>query len=125
MFAKKYHLKSIITLQTTDIIFDTDKEIERSLDNAINIWFDSEVEPFEVVLLLDELATKILSRKPLSPTQKVIKNYKDNSSKISITITHKNEIIPIIKYWIPHIKIISPQDIKEDIKKDIEVYSLD
>jgi len=42
--------------------------------------------------------------------------------EVSIKITHEMEIIPIIKYWIPHLKILQPSFIDEKILKDIEAY---
>ncbi len=43
--------------------------------------------------------------------------------EFSITITHEMEILPIIKYWIPHIFVIEPKWIKEIIQEDLEFYT--
>jgi predicted DNA-binding transcriptional regulator YafY len=32
------------------------------------------------------------------------------------------EIIPVVKYWLPHIKVLEPQSVKEVIQKDLEYY---
>jgi len=119
---KKYHLKSISKIKKTANNFQTTKELEELLQNAINIWFENDVEPFEVVLWLDELASKILKRKPISNSQRIIKEYKDGSCDVSLKITHKNEIKSIIKYWIPHIGVISPLSLKENILQDINKF---
>ena len=119
---KKYHLKSISNIVLTDKNFQTTKELEELLENAINIWFENDVEPFEVVLWLDELASKILQRKPIAKSQRVIKEYKDGTSEVSLKITHENEIKSIIKYWIPHIRVISPISLKESVMEDVKSY---
>ena len=119
---KKYHLKSISNIVLTDKNFQTTKELEELLENAINIWFENDIEPFEVVLWLDELASKILKRKPIAKSQRVIKEYKDGSCEISLKITHENEIKSIVKYWIPHIRVISPISLKESVMEDIKRY---
>jgi len=42
--------------------------------------------------------------------------------EFSVTITHEMEILPIIKYWIPHIYVIEPEWVKEIIQEDLEEY---
>jgi len=119
---KKYHLKSISNIQKTTTAFETTKELEELLSNAINIWFENDVEPFEVVLWLDELASKILKRKPISNSQTILKEYADGSCDISLKITHENEIKSIVKYWIPHIRVISPLSLKESVMVDVQKF---
>jgi predicted DNA-binding transcriptional regulator YafY len=60
--------------------------------------------------------------RPISKTQRIIKNYSDNSYEISILITNDNEIIPTIKKFMPHIRVINNQRIDNKIKKDFEEY---
>jgi len=115
---KKYHLKSLSDVEILEDTFSISPDIEESLDNAINIWFDVETAAFEVILFLDKHATKIIKRMPLSKSQRIISEYKDGSCDISLMITHKREISSIVQYWIPHIKIVSPESIKQFIIKN-------
>lgn len=119
---KKYHLKSIHTITTLSTIFITDKKLDELLDNSINIWFDSNVEPFEVILYLNKYAAKTLKRKPIAKSQRVISEYKDGSCDISLMITHKREIVSIVQYWMPHIKVISPQSINDFIMNNCKTF---
>ena len=32
------------------------------------------------------------------------------------------EILPIVKYWLPHIKVLEPKWIDDIVKKDLEKY---
>ncbi len=116
---KKYHLKSISAIKSLKEHFTTTKALEELLDNSINIWFDNTAEAFEVVLYLDPLAAKILKRKPLSKTQTILSEDQDGGCEISIKITHEREITSIIKYWIPHIRVISPDFIQESVLEDV------
>ena len=43
--------------------------------------------------------------------------------EFSIKITHEMEILPIIKYWIPHLFVIEPKWVKEMVQVDLEVYT--
>jgi len=112
---RKYHLKSISNIEVLEDTFTTKKELNKLLETSINVWFNDEVEPYEVVLFLNKHAAKTLKRRPLSKSQRVISEYQDGSCDISLWITHEKEIIPIVQYWMPHIKIVSPDWINEMI----------
>jgi len=43
--------------------------------------------------------------------------------EFSVKITHEMEILPIIKYWIPHLFVIEPEWVREIIENDLETYS--
>ena len=40
--------------------------------------------------------------------------------EINIKITHDMEILPLIKYWLPYIKVISPSSLDQAVKSDLE-----
>jgi predicted DNA-binding transcriptional regulator YafY len=119
---KKYHLKSISDIKILETTFSTKKELIELLDNSINVWFNDDREPFEVILFLDKHAAKTLKRKPISKSQRIISEYKDGSCDISLKITHEREIISIVQYWMPHIKIVSPQWIQEIVLNNIKKF---
>lgn len=119
---KKYHLKSISNIEPLDETFKVSKELEEKLDNSISIWFNDSVKPYEVELFLDKYAAKSIKRKPIAKSQRILKEYKDGSLDIAVKITGEMEIIPIIGYWIPHIKVISPKFLKDKMRERIESY---
>ena len=119
---KKYLLRKIKDIDILNKTFEIEPQIEKVLNNAINIWFDVESEPFEVELFISSKKAQYFKIKPISNSQ-IIKNvYPDGGMDISVWITHYKEINSIIKYWLPHIKIISPKWLDEEIKKDIKKY---
>jgi len=91
------------------------------LENSINIWFKADVEPFEVKLYADKVATKYFKRRPL-PTQSIESLHQDGTMEFIVTITDEMEIMPIVKYWLPHVRILSPKWIGELIDEDLESY---
>ena len=46
----------------------------------------------------------------------------DGGLIISAKVAHSNQIIPIVRYWIPHIKVISPEDLQVEIDKGLKEY---
>ena len=119
---KKYYLKNISNPKMTDETFEKDNDIDTLLESSISVWFQRDIEPFEVKLLAAKSAAKFFKRRPL-PTQAVDSLNSDGSMEFSVKITHMMEILPIIKYWIPHIFVIEPKWLQEIIQKDLEFYS--
>lgn len=119
---KKYHLKSISETKILDVTFRINKKLNELLDNAINVWFNDDNEAFEVVLFLDKHAAKTLKRRPVSNSQRILTEYKDGSCDISLMITHDREVISIIQYWMPHIKVISPERISDFVVKNCQKF---
>lgn len=118
---KKYYLKNISNVQILKTVFESNEELEELLNNSISVWFQKDTEPFQVTLFADKTAAKYFKRRPL-PTQKTEILNSDESMKFSISITHEMEILPIVKYWIPHLYIIEPKWIQELIQTDIHKY---
>jgi predicted DNA-binding transcriptional regulator YafY len=118
---KKYYLKNLNNIKLTNTTFEVDTKIDNLLENSISIWFNKHTEPFVVKLLASKSASKYFIRRPL-PTQVIININDDNSIEFDIKITHEMEILPIIKYWIPYLKVIEPKWIDDIIKQDLKEY---
>jgi predicted DNA-binding transcriptional regulator YafY len=121
---KKYYLKNISQITTKEETFSTDTAIDELLENSISIWFQQAVEPYRVVLEISSAVAKYFLRKPLSKTQSTEELREDGSMVISVEITDDMEILPIVKYWLPHIRVLSPERIRDAIDRDIEEYRL-
>lgn len=46
----------------------------------------------------------------------------DGGLIISAKIAHTNQILPIVRYWIPHIRIISPEELQVEIDRGLNEY---
>ncbi len=99
-----------------------DKILHR-LEKAHNIYFNAKNKPFEVVLLLDSSAIIYFERKPLKG--QFLKKNSDGTAELTITATNKEEIFPILKTWLPQIKVIEPPELQEEFEEMIEDYLLD
>ncbi len=119
---KKYYLKNVTNIQILQDLFIVENALDELLENSISVWFERKNKPFEVKLRIDAKIEKYFRRKPISKTQKIVASHEDGSVEISISITHDMEIIPLIKYWIPHIKVIEPKRIQDEIERDLRKY---
>jgi predicted DNA-binding transcriptional regulator YafY len=119
---KKYYLKNISQITIKDETFTTDGKLDDLLENSISVWFQKDVAPYRVTLALSLTVAKYFQRKPLSKTQKVEEMRDDGSMVISVEITDDMEIVPVVKYWLPHIRVLSPESIRNAIAEDIRTY---
>ena len=118
---EKYYLKTVTNIKETTQTFTADEEIEEILENSLNIWFKADIEPFEVKIYADKVATKYFKRRAL-PTQRVESLNQDGTMEFVVKVTDEMEIIPIIKYWLPHLRVVEPKWIREIIFEDLESY---
>jgi len=118
---RKYHLNSIKNIKLLDSHFKIEKNSLKKFDNAINVWFKPDIEPYEIVLHVDKIISKYFKRKPISKTQRVLKVYEDGSIDIELYITDDMEIVPTIQRYIPHIKVIEPQRLLEKIQTNLKL----
>jgi predicted DNA-binding transcriptional regulator YafY len=119
---KKYYLKNISNIKPTDKKFKIPKELDEKLKNAINIWFDANADSFEIRLYADPTCAKYIKRRPISQSQTIISNDTDGGAEISLKITEYYEIMPTIFQWIPHLFVLEPIELKEQVSQAVKEF---
>ena len=117
---KKFHLKSIKEIKILPSKFKIDESLENRIKSANSAWFDPE-KSFIVRLWIDKVVKKYFERKPL-PNQQIMCESEDGSIEIEVQVTHTMEIKPLVFYYLPHIKIIEPSSLADDILAEMERY---
>jgi predicted DNA-binding transcriptional regulator YafY len=118
---KKFHLKTIKNIEMQSGSFDVPFELEERLANANSIWFQLDREPFEVRLFLEKEAVIYFERKPLK-SQTFAARYSDGSAEISIIATYKMEVFPIVKWYMPLVKIVEPKWLADEMREMLAGY---
>lgn len=118
---KKFYFKSIARCDMSDTTFKRDPKIIDHLENAINIWFSTDINPYEVRLWIDEDIVVYFERKPVSKNQKLYLQ-SDGSAELVLRITNDEEIYPILKYWLPKVRVIEPVHIQENFNTLLAQY---
>ena len=86
--------------------FTPKKEFLEQIERNDTNWFSN--ESIEVILKIDNSAKEYFLRKEILPNKKLIEQ-NENYFVISTIISYDNEILKVVKYWLPYIKIVSPQ----------------
>lgn len=108
------HLKTQKTTLTQEML-DEANEMK-------SIW-SSKCEKETVVRLYikPEIASYLKDIK-LHKSQTIVDEHYDGGLEVQCTITHKLELLPQIKYWLPRIHILEPLWLRDELMKDIEIY---
>ncbi len=121
---KKYNLLRINFIESLKLeakTFHRDIEIEKAIDNFQSLFSKPDVKPFEVIVEVSSKIMRHFKHKKHLKSQKIIKESKRGLT-ISYEVTDSLVIIPLIKQWMPYIKVVSPKSIKEQITKDVKLF---
>ena len=109
-------LKNLLTQQQ----FMPDPLLVAQVSQEESIWFG--LEKREVILTVDKKAASHFKRRQLVPAQQVIKELEDGSLIVSSHISHDLQMLPIVRYWIPHVRILSPESLRESCMVSLKGY---
>ena len=98
-------------------VTETDKE---AAAKRPSVWSSSDSEPFEVRLYASAHAARYLKEVPLHPSQRLDMPHSDGTAEFLYTVTHPMELLPEIKNWIPHVHVIEPAWLRDELRKDVE-----
>ncbi len=117
---KSFSITKLSTLLTQDTFFEWDANIDNQLAEDDGIWLSDAKQ--EVVLKVRAEVAGYFKRRKLIANQVIEKELEDGGLIISAKIGHTNQILPIVRYWIPHIRIISPEELQVEIDKSLNEY---
>ena len=117
---KTYALTKIQRLIPLDDEFQHDPSIQSTIKEQDGIWLSE--TPFEVVLKVSKDVSGYFKRRKLLANQIIEKELEDGAMLISTKVGHVNQIIPIVRYWIPHIRIINPEPLQKELEKSLTDY---
>lgn len=112
------HIESFQSLELSS--FKPDTTILEQLESADSIWFG--VDKFEVILSIDHEIAFHFQQRQLLPEQQVIKKLDDGGLLLSSRITHKTQLLPLVRYWLPNIKIVNPEDLQQELESELKNY---
>jgi len=117
---KAFTFTKIDRLQVSDATFTTDPSIESTLAAEDDIWLNS--KKLEVVLKIAAPVADYFKRRKLVANQLIEKTLEDGGLIVSAKVAHINQILPTVRQWIPHIRIISPEGLQGEMEKEIRSY---
>src|SRR5690606_10743179 len=117
---KSYAVARITRLLVGAITFTPDPATIDYLEREDSIWLNTEKTP--VVLKVAPPAAGYFERRQLIGSQKIEKTQLDGSLIVSGLIAHPNQILPVVRYWMPCIHIVSPEGLQSDLNQQLKSY---
>lgn len=117
---KTFSLSKIEQLQVSDANFTPDQTIHSQLVSDDGIWVSD--KKLEVSLRVDREVAEYFKRRKLIANQVIQKELSDGSLLISASVGHINQILPVVRYWIPHIRVISPPKVQDELVHSLREY---
>ena len=116
---KAFAFGKVTALRLLDATFAHDPEIERQLREEDGIWLG---EKKEIVFKVASEVAGYFMRRKLIANQVVEKELEDGGLIVSARVGHVNEVLPIVRYWIPYIRIISPEGLQDELERELRGY---
>jgi predicted DNA-binding transcriptional regulator YafY len=91
--------------------FSHDPSVMSSVESQEGIWHSSQLQ--KVLLSVAPQAAEYFERRQLVPHQKIVEKSLDGTLLVETMIGHQNQILPIVRYWIPNIRIKYPQSFQK------------
>jgi predicted DNA-binding transcriptional regulator YafY len=117
---KAFTLSRISLLHITNQSFLPQQQIHSQIEEDDDIWF-SKTKTLVKLSVATAFAYYFLRRKVV-PGQQIIQTLESGELIISSAISHANQILPTIRYWIPHVRILEPTWLDAQLNNELEHY---
>ena len=117
---KSYTFTKISGLLVEDSRFEPDPVVLRTLAQEDSIWLN--FRKTEVVFKVASAAAGYFQRRKLVDGQKIEKALEDGGLLVSCPIAHPDQILPTLRYWLPHVRVISPEGLQQQLEKQLRDY---
>ena len=80
--------------------------------NKADVWFTEQTT--EVLLRIAPDIAHYFARRQLLPQQQHRQD-SDGSLLVTTQINHINQLLPVVRYWLPHVRIVKPAEWHEEL----------
>lgn len=94
-------------------------QVDRMLKESSNIWFSSE-RNIEIIVAVDKSCAHYFRRRKVYPHQEIKEERSDGSIVVSFKVGSLDEIKNTLKAWLPNIKILQPDELKNILLSDMK-----
>lgn len=99
----------------------TQKMIDNA-DDMKSIWSSMGEKTTLVKLYVKPEIAHYIRDIKLHKSQIIADEHYDGGLEVHCTITHKLELLPQIKYWLPRVHVLEPKWFWEDLMSDLKIY---
>ena len=115
---KTFSFKKITKIEETSQTFKPIQSILDTIEDEDNVWYGN--NQTEVILSVNKEVAEYFKRRKILPNQIIAKELDDGSLEISCKVSFDEEILKLVRYWIPNVHIISPIHLKEKLTNNLK-----
>jgi len=92
------------------------------IEKMQSLFQDFDSPNYEVQVSVSSNVARYFKEKRFLSSQKIISHAENGDILLSFEINNDMELIPLIKMWIPHLKVLSPKRLDKKIKEELKLY---
>lgn len=100
--------------------FIPDQNIVKTVEDDDSIWFGQDKQ--EIILSIDSQVAFYFKQRSILPEQQIVRELGDGGLLVSSKINHDMQLLPLIRFWIPHLKIVNPGRLQDEMEKGLNEY---
>jgi len=117
---KSFSVMKMFDPLITGETFTPNPSITESIEQSDSQWIGTQTK--EAVFQIDSEAATYFRRRNLIPNQKIEKELEDGGVIVSGRFTDDKQALHIVGYWLPHIRVLSPESLNKQFHKQIQKY---
>lgn len=110
-------MESLVTEQTS---YELRPTVVQELANSDSIWL-GEIRK-KVLLRVNGKVARYFQRRNLLPHQQIEKEFDGGDIVVATSVAHADELLPIVRYWIPHVRILEPLEMQQQLECGLATY---
>lgn len=115
---KGFLLSNIQWLTVSEDTFSPQAHIHQCIDEEDDAWFS--LHKFPVRLHVSTVVAKYFLRRNILPRQIIETHNEDGSLEVTSYVANEQQILPIIRYWLPHLRVISPKFLHDKLENQLK-----
>ena len=100
--------------------FIPDQDIVKVVEDDDSIWFGQDKQ--EIILSIDSQVAFYFKQRSILPEQQIVRELGDGGLLVSSKINHDMQLLPLIRFWIPYLKIVSPKGLQRQLEISLKEY---
>lgn len=117
---KSFSVTKLEALRPEQTTFTPRPLVEKELANNDSIWLGGTRQ--RVVLRVASAAANYFKRRQLLPNQLIEREFDNGDILVLTTVVQADELLPIIRYWIPHVQILEPPEFQQQLEAGLTAY---
>jgi predicted DNA-binding transcriptional regulator YafY len=117
---KAFTVTKMEGLLATSTVFAPRAHIDDELAKSDGIWLG--VQRQRVVLRVAGAVAEYFKRRQLIPNQQIERELMGGDILVSTTVAQADEVLSIVRYWIPHVRILEPVEFQQKLDAGLAAY---